>query len=435
MSLRLGLGLLNALVSLGSFVGILWMLSGPLEISLGGHAIGIPGYMVWAALLYAIAGSFITHYVGRRLILLSNQQQRREADFRYGLMQLRENAEGVALSRGGARESDASSRRFEDVRLNWWALMRCTKRLQFFTVGFAQLAVIFPFWVAAPRYFSGAFSLGQLMQIGSAFDSVRTALSWFVTSYATLAEWKASVDRLLQFTDTLDRASRAQAGPQLHIRSAPGTLDLSAQSLSVRLPDGRPLLEDARLDLHRGDRVVLSGASGSGKSTLFRVMAGIWPFAEGCLELPAAGQMLFLPQKPYIPAGPLRQALAYPAHPEQFEDAALREVLAAVRLGDLADRLDEHKPWMQVLSPGEQQRLAIARALLQKPQWLFLDEATAALDADNEQRMYALLTERLPQTAMLSIAHREQINPFHRRAWTIKDGALDPRADPLPGKA
>jgi len=430
-TLNLTLGVINSVVTLVSFVGILWVVSGPLSFTLKGHAFTIPGYMVFAAIIYAIGGTFITYYLGRPLIRLSNQQQQREADFRFGLMRIRENAEGVALYRGGANEAALSADRFERVRLNWWGLMRYTKRLQFFTVGYTQVAVVFPFWVAAPRFFGGAITLGQLMQIGSAFDSVRTSLSWFVTNYASregLAAWKASVDRLLTFHSVVEQASALQAHGQMRVIPAGSSEGLTATGLQVDLPDGRPLIGETSLSIRRGDRVVISGPSGSGKSTLFRALSGIWPFARGTLTAPPRAQTLFLPQKPYIPLGSLRNAVIYPGDPAGVDDGRIREVLNAVRLSHLAARLDDEQNWSLELSPGEQQRLAIARALLLQPAWVFLDEATAALDEDTERHMYELLRQRLPGATLVSIAHRPQVAEFHNRRWRLHEGSLDTAA-------
>ncbi len=422
--LNLSLGLLNAVVTLVSFIGILWLASGPLAITLGGMHFVIPGYMVWAALLYALAGSVITWMLGRPLVRLSNEQQAREADFRFGLMRLRENAEGVALYRGSAVERAASERLFGRVLTNWWDLIRTTKRLRFFTISYAQVAIVFPFWVAAGRYFSGQVTLGQLMQISSAFDKVRESLSWFVTTYAELAAWKASVDRLLGFHDAVAAARAAQDHAGLAIRSSEQSLSITGRGVTIQLPDGRTVLQPTNFTIERGARVLLTGASGSGKSTFFRALSGIWPFAGGTIEIPATTRMLFLPQKPYMPVGSLRAAVAYPEPADQFDDKVLGETLGRVHLAHLAGALDEERNWSLQLSPGEQQRLAIARALLVRPDWLFLDEATASLDEATEAGMYELLQAELPQATLLSIAHRPQVARHHEHHWHLEAGQL-----------
>ena len=420
-TLSLSLGLLSSVVTLASFVAILWSVSGPLEV-LG---VNIPGYMVWAAVIYAIVGSILTHYVGRPLIGVNFQQERFEADFRFNLVRLRENSEGVALYRGEAPEREGLRERFERVRGNWWELMRFTKRLTGFTQGYAQIAVIFPFVVAAPRYFSGGMPLGGLMQIASAFGQVQNALSWFVQSYGTLANWRASVDRLLTFHAALDAAvHEAEAAPAIpRVRDAQPSVRADALELAVPGSYGNPgrtLLSGANFAIAPGERVLISGPSGSGKSTIFRALAGIWPFGSGTIRIPENARVLFLPQKPYIPVGTLRDAVSFPAPTGTFGDDALREALQDCRLDAFTARLDETQNWSMLMSGGEQQRLAVARALLHKPEFLFLDEATASMDEALERGMYALLVERLPGTAIASIAHNAGLSAFHTRSLTLK---------------
>jgi putative ATP-binding cassette transporter len=419
-TLSLGLGLLTSVVTLLSFIVILWQVSGPLELQLFGRDLVIPGYMLWAALVYAIIGSVLTHYVGRRLIFLNFQQERVEADFRFGLVRLRENAEGVALYNGEPAEGANLSAKFEAIRLNWWQIMRYTKRLTGFTAGYGQIAIIFPFIVASPRYFSGAITLGDLMQIASAFGTVQGALSWFVNNYDVIANWKASVDRLLTFHDAVTNATgEAERHAGVHrTRGEGGTL--RAEHLDLVLPNGRVILADAALDIARGERVLVTGPSGSGKSTLFRALAGIWPFGRGTVSVPANARVLFLPQKPYIPIAPLRDAVSYPADAGTFDDPSVREALAAVGLDGLAARFDERQNWSMALSGGEQQKLAIARALLHRPDFLFLDEATAAMDEPSERRIYRLLGERLAGTTIVSIAHNPDLADYHGRRLTFE---------------
>ncbi|MBM3347555.1 MAG: ABC transporter ATP-binding protein/permease [Betaproteobacteria bacterium] len=426
-TLSLSLGLLSAVVTLVSFITILWTVSGP--ITLFGHTIA--GYMVWAALIYAVAGSIITHYVGRPLIGLNFQQERYEADFRFTLMRLRENAEGVALYHGEGPEREGLLTRFERIRGNWWQLMRFTKRLTGFTAGYSQIAIIFPFIVAAPRYFSGAMPLGGLMQIASAFGQVQGALSWFVQSYGTLANWRASVDRLLTFHAALDatvhEAEAAPAIPQVR-DSGPG---IRADALSLTVPGSesgpaRTLLADASFAIAPGERLLITGPSGSGKSTIFRALAGIWPFGRGNIRVPTDARVLFLPQKPYIPIGTLREAVSFPAPADAFGDEALREALRDCRLERFTERLEETQNWSMLMSGGEQQRLAVARALLHQPDFLFLDEATASMDESLERAMYELLVTRLPGTAITSIAHNPEVAAFHARTLKLRaeDGTV-----------
>jgi putative ATP-binding cassette transporter len=431
-TVSLTMGLLNSVVTLASFVAILWVVSGPISFALGGTEITIPGYMVWVALAYAVAGSWLSHLIGRPLIPLNFAQQRFEADFRYGLVRVRENAESIALYHGEAPERRGLVTRFGRVVTNWWKLVTAQKRLIWAQSFYAQLAVIFPFVVAAPRYFGGALKLGDVMQISNAFGQVQGALSWFVSAYAELATWKATTDRLLTFDDAL-AALRADDRGLLHASdgAAPALRDVRLDT-----PRGTPIVAHATLAIAPGDRLLVTGPSGSGKSTLFRALAGIWPYGDGRVEQPADG-VLFLPQRPYLPIGSLRATVSYPAAADAFEDSRIAQALRDARLPQLADRLDEEAAWDRRLSPGEQQRLAFARALLVRPRWLFLDEATAALDEATGTALYALLLERLPDAAVVSIAHDASVAGFHRSrvhltpgpdGATLAERPLDPAA-------
>jgi vitamin B12/bleomycin/antimicrobial peptide transport system ATP-binding/permease protein len=420
-TLSLGLGFLNAAVTLGSFVGILWLLSGSLEIPFGGTTYVIYGYMVWVAIVYAIVGTWLTHKIGKPLISLNFNQQKYEADFRFNLVRFRENSEGVALYRGEEDELRGFRSRFASVVDNWWAIMKRQKLLTFFTVGYSQAAVVFPFVVGAPRYFSGAIQLGGLVQISNAFGQVQGALSWFIDAYTTFASWKATVDRLTGFRKAIflsQEESRAGTGPT--VVADPAIDDLELRHLELGLPTGRVLLSGIDANIERGEHVLIKGPSGSGKSTLFRAIAGIWPFGTGEVRLPREFHPLFLPQRPYFPLGTVRQVVSYPSASEAFTDSQVRGVLAMTGLGHLADRLDEQHNWAQQLSGGEQQRVAIARALLHRPGWLFLDEATSALDEPSQARMYKLLTEWLKDATIVSIAHRSAVADFHGKLLELK---------------
>src|SRR5919199_1432335 len=428
-TLELSLGLLGSLLTLGSFITILWLLSGPLAFSLGGADLEIPGYMVWVAILYALVGSYFTAIVGRRLIPINFQRQRLEADFRFGLVRLRENAEGVALYHGEPSEQTDLLSRFERIRVNWWELMRYTKRLTFLVVGYEQVAVIFPILVAAPRYFAGAITLGVLLQLAQAFARVQGSLSWFIDTYSDLAVWKASVDRLLTFENAMREAElEVEQGERIQVGTN-GATQMRAENLDLMLPNGRPVLGIADFSVSRGDKVLVTGPTGVGKSTLFRALAGIWPFGKGNIQVPSEGRLLFLPQKPYIPIASLREATTYPAPPEAFSDEEVREVLSAARLEAFIPRLDEVQNWSMVMSGGEQQRLALARALLHKPDWLFMDEATAALDEPSELELYQLVQERLPNATIVSIAHRPRVADFHARTVALA-GQPEPQQSP-----
>jgi putative ATP-binding cassette transporter len=411
---------MRAVVTLVAFVAILWGLSGTLTVQLAWFSIALPGYMVWAALLYAIAGTWLTDWIGRPLVGLNFHRQRCEADFRFGLVRFRENTEGVALYRGEADELRGFRERFEAVVMNWWDIMRRQKRLTYFTAGYGQGAWIFPSIVAAPRYFRSELSLGGLMQTIGAFSQVQDSLSFFVQSYKQIAEWCSVVERLSGFERALERV-RIQAANGGGVQRADGDArHLTLEGVDLCLPDAQPLIADVNLSLLRGETVLLGGASGSGKSTLLRAIAGIWPFGRGEIRGSRDARMLFLPQKPYLPIGTLREVVSYPMPAAGVDDATLREALAAVGLSRLAGRLDEVGHWALQLSPGEQQRIAFARALVQKPEWLFLDEATSAVDEASEVRLYGLLRERLAGTTVFSIGHRATLRPFHARRLVVQ---------------
>lgn len=420
LTLSLSLGLLSAVVTLVSFVAILWQLSGAFTLA----GVEIPGYMVWVALLYAVVGTWLTHLIGKPLIMLDFNQQRYEADFRFSLVRLRENAEGVALYRGEGGELANFRSRFANVIANWWGIMKKQKQITWFTSFYGQVAIIFPFVVAAPRYFSGAMPLGGLFQTASAFGQVQGALSWFINAYASFAVWKATVDRLTGFTQALERAR--EEAERLDGERVEGTQPgFSLDRLEVNLPQGRPLLASLNLQLDKGESVLVTGPSGAGKSTLFRALAGIWPYWKGRIALPGGAKLLFLPQRPYLPIGSLKHAVCYPEDASRVTDGDAREALRATGLAHVADDLGREENWAQLLSGGEQQRLAIARALLNRPDWLFLDEPTAALPDDAQAALYRLLKERLPQTTLVSIGHREGLAQFHKRRleWRGAGGA------------
>jgi putative ATP-binding cassette transporter len=419
-TLDLSLGLLNSTVTLASFVVILWSLSGAFSFNLGSFEIVIPGYMVWAAVAYAAVGSVLTYFVGRPLVKTNFELQRYNASFRFRMTRLRENAESIAFYGGEANERIFLRHSFGFIWDTWWRFMRQQKRLTWFTRFYDQVAVPFPFLFSAGRYFSGQLTLGALMQIASAFGQVQGALSWFVSAFGSLAAWKATVDRLTGYVDTMEQAKHVQSGIST---SESGGNDLVTEDLELGLPDGRVLISDLDARIQRGDKVLVSGPSGSGKTTLFRALAGLWPFGKGSVRRPDQSRALFLPQRPYLPIGALRDAIAYPAAANTFSDAELQSTLDTVNLPHLKARLDDNENWSMALSVGEQQRLAIARALLLKPDWLYLDEATAALDAENEKQMYELLKTKLPDATILSIAHRSAVAAYHDRRL-----AIDPKA-------
>ena len=417
-TLELGIGLLSALVTLVSFTIILWELSAGLTI--GG--VVIPGFLVWAAFIYVGIGSWLMHKIGRRLITLNFNQQRYEADYRYALVRLRENSEGVALYKGESIELHNFRERFQHVIDNWWGIMKKRKQLNWFASFYFQFSVPVPYLVAAPRYFSGGVGLGFIFQVSSAFRNVHDSLFWFIDVYPQFAEWKATVDRLTSFNDSLERTQSESA--ELGGERTSGGDTLGVEGLEIALPQGKMLLAPTTLQFKPGRDVLVTGPSGAGKSTLFRALAGIWPYWKGRVRVPQGARLLFLPQKPYLPIGSLKRAVAYPAEPALFQDREVAEILGAVGLAHLAADLERNDNWAQVLSGGEQQRLAFARALLNKPDWLFLDEATASLPDEAQDALYRLANERLPHTTLVSIGHRASLRQHHEQHYAWHDGRL-----------
>jgi len=414
-SMSLSMGILNALVTLVSFIGILWGLSGGFMFNLGGSTYELHGYMVWAAVIYCVVGSVATHYIGRPQIGLNFQQQRLEADFRHHMVRVREYSEAIALDGGESVERGHLDLRFGKVLANYLALIRARKNLIWFNIFFTQAASIFPLLVASPRYFSGAIQLGELMQISSAFGNVQDSLSWFVDNYQDLATWRATTDRLTTFEESV--RAQAQAERPDVVRSAN---TMASHDLTLSLPGGQTLLSNLSLRVNAGDSVLVKGPSGSGKSTLFRAFAGIWPFAQGQVEVPA--DTMCIPQNPYFPDGPLRDALAYPDPAGQYSDEQLRQALGDALLPQLAARLDDEDAWTQKLSGGERQRLALARVFLKQPGWVLADEATSALDAQAEQSLYERLSAQVKRKggALVSIGHRAALESFHHKTWSLQ---------------
>ncbi len=418
-SLALSLGLLSSVVTLVSFVGILWSVSGPISFMLGQQEWSIPGYMVWFALAYAGIGSLLVAWIGKPLVQQNFNQQRYEADFRFGLIRIRENAEAIALYGGEPEEQMQLTGRFAHIRENWWAIMKTSKRLNVASTFYAQFAVIFPFLVGAPRFFSGTITLGGLMQISSAFGQVQSSLSWFIDAFGQLAEWKASVNRLAEFHGAVSAARSQQAGIMV-TRNNVGAILIDQVNLC--LPDGTLLTQSMNATILKGQRILVTGPSGCGKSTLFRALAGIWPYGEGFIEIPKEMKLLFLPQRSYLPIGTLRAAINYPASADAYKERAIQHYLEQCRLPYLMDSLDESDNWSTRLSPGEQQRLAFVRALLGEPDVLFLDEASSALDAETEQALYELMLAELPHASIISIAHRDIVARYHQLHWRFETG-------------
>jgi putative ATP-binding cassette transporter len=421
-TLDIGLNLLNSVVTLASFVVILWGLSAEAPLHLMGRDFPIPGYLVWAALIYAIFGTALTQWIGAPLVHLDFQQQRFEADFRFNLVRARENSEQIALLRGEGAERQQLATRFGRIMENWYGIMNRTKRLTAFTTSYAQAAIIFPLILLAPAYFADRIQLGGMVQAASAFESVRKALSVFVTIYRRLAEWRAVIARLDGFELAIENAAKLKTdSPAIDIATATESETIGLSQLLLRLPNGKPLVATDNFSI-RNEATLVTGPSGAGKSTLFRAIAGIWPYGSGSIAIPAHATLMMLPQRPYFPIGSLEAAIVYPAEADAFSADQISEVLTAVGLPQLAERLNEDAHWNRMLSLGEQQRLGLARALLHAPQFLFLDEATASLDEASEARLYRLLEERLPATTIVSIGHRSTLEALHDRNVVLAPG-------------
>ena len=414
LTAELGVGALQACLALLTFIGVLWHLSSAIKVPIGGAMVDIPGYMVWCALLYAGIGSGLTWLVGRPLIALNAFRAAREAEFRFALVRVNENAEAIGSYRGEREERRVLNARFEGVRSAMRALSSSLARLTWITSGYGWLALVVPIVVASPGFFAGAITFGVLMQAADAFTHVQSALRWFVDQFARLADWRAALHRVATFEAALNDMDQtaAKAGNRPGLRILPtAEPDIRLDGLAITLPDGSPVLARARLTLPAGQRILVTGLSGVGKSTLLRTLAGLWPWGEGVVYLPKG--VMILPQRPYLPLGSLREAVVYPACAGTFAEDAICAALRRVGLCAWIPHLDETMRWDKALSIGEQQRLAFARLLLHKPDWALLDEATAALDEAAQADMFALFAQDLAGTSLLNIAHRPGLERFH----------------------
>ena len=412
------ISMLAQLSSLVSFSIILWQLSD--QFTVPGTDIVVPGFLFWVALLYAAFGTFVTHMIGRKLVKLDFDQQRYEADFRFSLARLREYTEQIALLNGERTEKSALMQRFSEVIRNFFGIVALRKRMMMFTASYGQISPIIPYVVAAPFYFAGKVQLGAMTQTAGAFGRVEGALSYFINAYTSLAAYVAILQRLTTFDRSIDEAKKLGYEPETIIREQTGDHGaLELQHLSLTLPNGKPLLSADHL-FHPGQSILISGPSGSGKSTLLRALAGLWPYGSGRLRTPSTQTMMLVPQRPYLPIASLRMAVSYPANEQAYSRDDVARALEAVGLSALIGGMDEEHVWSQRLSGGEQQRLALARALLAKPAWLFLDEATASLDEAGEARLYTMLKQQLPQTTLISIGHRSTLLAFHDVKLTLE---------------
>ena len=420
-------GLLRSATTIVCFIFVLWNLSEVLSFSAAGQEIHIYGYLVWTALAYSVLGTWITHKVGHRLVSLNYLQQKLEADFRFSMIRLREMAESVAFYNGAAKEESFLSNRFMTLLRNTLFIIKKQKQLSWLTNSYAQIAIIFPFVVAVPRYLSQNISLGGLMQIANCFGKVQDAMSYFVDVYASLAEWQSCAERLLSFDKhiaAIEKETEEKSGSLVReethdrLRLADVTISVPAMDENKRT---REIISSASCTIKSGEHVILKGPSGSGKSTLLRTLAGFWPYVKGHISMPAPSEMMFIPQKPYIPMGTSAEAASYPL--ETADEEILSPLLVECGLSHLMEKTDTEADWSHILSLGEQQKLAFVRVFLRKPKWVFLDEATSALDEETEEKMYRLLTA-LPGTTVISIGHRSTLDKWHDRVLRIENGKL-----------
>ena len=420
-------GLLRSATTIVCFIFVLWNLSEILSFSAAGQEFHIYGYLVWTALAYSVLGTWITHKVGHRLVSLNYLQQKLEADFRFSMVRLRETAESVAFYNGAAKEEAFLSNRFMTLLRNTLFIIKKQKQLSWLTNSYAQIAIIFPFVVAVPRYLSQNISLGGLMQIANCFGKVQDAMSYFVDVYASLAEWQSCAERLLSFDKhiaAIEKETEEKSGSLVReethdrLRLADVTISVPAMDENKRT---REIISSASCTIKSGEHVILKGPSGSGKSTLLRTLAGFWPYVKGHISMPAPSEMMFIPQKPYIPMGTSAEAASYPL--ETADEEILSPLLVECGLSHLMEKTDTEADWSHILSFGEQQKLAFVRVFLRKPKWVFLDEATSAMDEETEEKMYRLLTA-LPGTTVISIGHRSTLDKWHNRVLRIENGKL-----------
>jgi putative ATP-binding cassette transporter len=433
----LGCGLVYSVAQIVAFIGVLWVLSAQVVIPIGGYQLAIPGYMVWCALLYALIASGLTWLVGRPLITLNAVRYAREAEFRFALVRTTESGESIALHKGEDDERRYLEGELGKVVDAMRRLSTSLAHLTWITSGTGWLSLVVPVLVAAPAYFNGSLTLGGLIMVSGAFSQVQWAMRWFVDYFPRLAEWRAAVHRVARFRETLDHLPAIEEGTEEIERMPHPDGHLSFDDVQILLPDGHIVIEEANVTIAPGDRVLIVGETGAGKSTLFRAIAGLWPWGSGRIRIPPPESMAFLPQRPYLPLGTLRNAVTYPSAPEQVADEDVRRALTRCDLGQFLDRLDTTERWDRELSLGEQERLAFARLLIHKPRWIFLDEATAALDGDSQRHIMRLFDEELKDATVLSIGHRPDLAEYHTRTIQLIHGREGARLrfKPLPGHA
>ena len=418
----LGCGIVYSLLQIVAFVGVLWTLSAQITFKAAGYDIAIPGYMVWCALIYALIGSSLTWLVGRPLMALNGERYAREAEFRFALVRVNESGESIALHGGERDEYRHLETALAAVVDTMRRISSSLAHLTWITAGTSWLSLIVPILVAAPAYFGGSLTLGGLIMVAGAFGQVQGAMRWFVDNFSRLADWRAAIHRVARFRETLDDLPAVEEGAEEIKRELHPDGHLAFEGVRIFLPDGHIIIADATVHIAPGERVLIVGDTGRGKSTLFRAVAGLWPWGAGTILTPPRGAMAFLPQRPYLPLGTLRNAMTYPDQPDAFSDADVRQALERCDLGNLVGKLDEAERWDKELSLGEQERLAFARLLLHRPGWVFLDEATAALDEESQRHVMSLFDNELKNTTVLSIGHRPDLAPYHTRTLQLVHG-------------
>jgi len=423
-----GVGILNAVLSVITFVSVLWFIGGSLAVPLGGTTIEVPGFLVLAAILYAVVASGSMMVIGRRFVRISENKNQAEAEYRYALTRLRENGESIALLGGEDEERSGLDTAFHDVRRRWREFLGQYRRTTVVSQTSAAFVPVIPLILCAPKYVAGTMTLGQVMQASSAFVTVQVAFNWVVDNYPRLADWTASARRLasvLHALDRLDSADQQETTGRIQHGETEGAA-LRLRNLSVTLDDGSAVVNEADVEIKPGEKVLVAGESGTGKSTLVRAISGLWPWGSGEVAIGKGKRLFLMPQQPYVPLGTLRRAAAYPRAPDQVDDALVRKTLQDVGLGHVVERLDEDTHWENVLSGGEKQRLAFARIFLHRPDIIVMDEATSALDPQSQECLMRLLMESLPDATVVSVGHRPELEKFHTRKLVLEyhpDGA------------
>lgn len=413
-SLSLLIGFLSSIITIPAFIFILWTLSGILTLNLGPlGTYKLHGYLAWVGIIYAVVGTYLTFKIGRPLIMLNFEQQRKEADFRFAAVDLRKHSENVALYRGEHHQKNILSRLLDRLLANWYMIILRQKLLLWFTAGYNQFSVVIPLAVALPNYFNKVFELGGLMQALRAFSTVQDSLSFFVNAYPQIAEWRAVNKRLITFLNHMHEIEKNAEDQNEFVFRYHGEKSIAVKNVNIFTPRSEKLLENITQEFEFGKNYVIKGISGIGKSTFVRAVAGIWPYGSGEIILPGNLKIMYVPQKSYMPLGTLKEALLFPDNLDSVPDQRLRDLLVECGMSELSHRLHETEMWSLQLSPGEQERVAFVRVIIQKPDWVFLDEATAALDVENEKRMYQWLRKELPNCSIISVGHRPTLDSYH----------------------